>query len=112
MVMSTAQQQAFERALEDYAGFMSIEASLSRVDVRQPHPGEPEPRSVSDWQADCRNAKDKADILDELEKGVGFDKCNRLVVGLLREALVAHGWALLGLMTAAERRGNKLLVLM
>ena len=48
----------------------------------------PEP-FLSDWRADCRNAKDKANTLDELEKGVGFDKCNTLVVGLLREALVA-----------------------
>ena len=70
--------------------------------------GGPEP-FLSDWQADCRNAKDKADILDELEKGVGFDKCNTLVVGLLREALVAQGRAALGRLPAAERRGHVLL---
>eukprot|EP00964_Phaeocystis_antarctica_P127439 scaffold91108_cov65-Phaeocystis_antarctica.AAC.1 len=44
MVMSTAQQQAFERALvnmralvtfQGEVNFRSIEASLSRVDVRQ-----------------------------------------------------------------------------
>eukprot|EP00964_Phaeocystis_antarctica_P135237 scaffold99606_cov36-Phaeocystis_antarctica.AAC.1 len=90
--MSTAQQQSFERALVTFVGknnFTSIEEGLSRVDVRQ---------------ADCRNAKDKADILDELETGVGFDKCNTLVVGLLREALVAQGRAALGRLPAAERR--------
>ena len=40
---------------------------------------------------------------------MGFDKCNTLVVGLLREALVAQGWAALGRLPAAERRGNQLL---
>ena len=70
--------------------------------------GGPEP-FLSDWQADCRNAKDKADILDELEKGVGFDKCNTLVVGLLREALVAQGRAALGRLPAAERGTSVLL---
>eukprot|EP00964_Phaeocystis_antarctica_P052953 scaffold31023_cov65-Phaeocystis_antarctica.AAC.2 len=69
-------------------------------------------RFLSDWQADCRNAEDKADILDELEKGVGFDKCNALVVGLLREALVAQGRAALGRLPAAERRGSVLLISM
>ena len=64
--------------------------------------------SPIDTQADCRNAKDKADILDELDKGVGFDKCNTLVVGLLREALVAQGRAALGRLSAAERRGSPL----
>ena len=39
---------------------------------------------------------------------MGFDKCNTLVVGLLREALVAQGRAALGRLTAAERRGNEL----
>merc|ERR1740124_1018989 len=48
MVMSTEQQKSFERALVKTYGFYSIDAGLSRVDVRQ---------------ADCRNAKDKADIL-------------------------------------------------
>jgi hypothetical protein len=123
MVMSTEQQQAFERALVKVHGddnFDSIKASLSRVDVRQvraEHPGciraaarqfhilypslrqphtpllRPEQCAVSGSQADCRNTKDKADILAELEKGVGFDKCNALVVGLLREALLAQGRA-------------------
>eukprot|EP00964_Phaeocystis_antarctica_P133940 scaffold98172_cov36-Phaeocystis_antarctica.AAC.1 len=65
-------------------------------------------RSVSGWQADCRNTEDKADIL-ELEKGVGFDKCNSLVVGLLREALAAQGRAALGRLPAAERRDSVLL---
>ena len=43
-------------------------------------------------------------------KGVGFDKCNTLVVGLLREALVAQGQAALGRLPVAERRGNVLLL--
>ena len=38
---------------------------------------------------------------------MGFDKCNTLVVGLLREALVAQGWAALGRLSAAERRGSE-----
>ena len=40
---------------------------------------------------------------------MGFDKCNTLVVGLLREALVAQGQAALGRLSAAERRGSPLL---
>ena len=40
---------------------------------------------------------------------MGFDKCNTLVVGLLREALVAQGRAALGRLPAAERRGGALL---
>ena len=40
---------------------------------------------------------------------MGFDKCNALVVGLLREALVAQGRAALGRLPAAERRGSDLL---
>ena len=41
---------------------------------------------------------------------MGFDKCNTLVVGLLREALIAQGRAALGRLPAAERRGSALLV--
>ena len=41
---------------------------------------------------------------------MGFDKCNALVVGLLREALVAQGRAALGRLPAAERRGSTLLI--
>ena len=67
---------------------------------------------LSDWQADCRNAKDKAYILDELEKGVGFDECNAQVLRLLREALVAQGRAALGRLPAAERGGSGLLISM
>ena len=40
---------------------------------------------------------------------MGFDKCNALVVGLLREALVAQGRAALARLPAAERRGSTLL---
>ena len=74
--------------------------------LRQPHSTSWDLSSaVSDSQADCRNAKDKADILAELEKGVGFDKCNALVVGLLREALLAQGRAAFVRLPAAERAG-------
>jgi len=66
--------------------------------------------AVSDSQAGCRNATDKADILAELEKGVGFDKCNELVVGLLREALVAQGRAAWQRLPAAERTGSVLFI--
>ena len=71
VVMSSAQQAAFEKAL--VRDFHSIQASLSKVDVRT---------------ATCRNAEDTKAILDELEQGVGFVACNTLVIGLLREALV------------------------
>ena len=40
------------------------------------------------WQAECRNIEDKNQILHELEEGVGSVECNRLVVGLMRKALV------------------------
>ena len=43
---------------------------------------------LSDLQAECRNVEDKNQILLELEQGVGSDECNRLVVGLMRKALV------------------------
>ena len=42
------------------------------------------------WQAECRNIEDKNQILLELEQGVGSVECNRLVVGLMRKALVAQ----------------------
>ena len=58
---------------------------------------------------DCRNVKDKADVLDELEQGVGFVKCNTQVIGLLREALVAQGRAALARLPAAERGASALL---
>ena len=58
VVMSTAQQAAFETALVD--DFPSIQASLSKVDVRT---------------ATCRNAKDTKAILEELEQDVGFVAC-------------------------------------
>ena len=40
---------------------------------------------------------------------MGFDECNTLVVGLLREALLAQGRAALELLPAAERRKSVLL---
>jgi tetratricopeptide (TPR) repeat protein len=92
VVMSSAQQAAFEAALVD--DFDSIQASLSKVDVRT---------------ATCRNKKDTKAILDELEQGVGFAACNTLVVGLLREALVAQARAALERLPAAERGTSVLL---
>jgi hypothetical protein len=88
LVMSSAQQAAFEKALVD--GFDSIETSLSvqGVDVRT---------------ATCCKPEDTKAILDEMEQGVGFVACNTLVLGLLREALVAQGRAALtGLPEAAS----------
>ena len=41
---------------------------------------------------------------------MGFDECNTLVVGLLREALVAQGRAALGRLPAAERGVNALFI--
>ena len=86
VVMSSAQQAAFEEAL--VSDFDSIQTSLSKVDVRI---------------ATCRNPEDTKAILDELEQGVGFVACNTLVIGLLREALVTQGRAALARLPAAER---------
>ena len=47
-------------------------------------------RPLSDRQAKCRNIEDKNQILRELEQGVGSDECNRLVVGLMRKALITQ----------------------
>jgi tetratricopeptide (TPR) repeat protein len=92
VVMSSAQQAAFEAALR--RDFGSIQASLSKVDVRT---------------ATCRNEKDTKAILDELEQGVGFVACNTLVLGLLREALVAQARAALERLPAAERGTSALI---
>jgi len=46
------------------------------------------PLCLSNWQAECRNVEDKNQILLELEQGVGSVECNKLVVGLMRNALV------------------------
>ena len=69
VVMSSAQQVAFEEALVD--DFESIEASLAKVDVRT---------------ATCRKEEDTKAILGELERDVGFVACNTLVLGLLRDS--------------------------
>jgi len=92
VVMSSAQQAAFEEALVE--DFFSIQASLSKVDVRT---------------ATCRNEEDTKAILDELEQGVGFVACNTLVIGLLREALVAQARAALKRLPTAERGTSALL---
>ena len=92
VVMSSAQQVAFEEALVD--DFESIEASLAKVDVRT---------------ATCRKEEDTKAILGELERDVGFVACNTLVLGLLREALVAQAQAALARLPAAERGTSVLL---
>eukprot|EP00964_Phaeocystis_antarctica_P032569 scaffold18446_cov69-Phaeocystis_antarctica.AAC.1 len=86
VVMSSAQQAAFDTAL--VRDFYSIQMSLSKVDVRT---------------ATCMKPEDTKAILDELEQGVGLVECNTLVIGLLREALVAQARAALGRLPAAER---------
>ena len=107
MVMSTKEQETFETALVNPGSLASIRAGLSKIDVRQVwtlYPGlhgsssayatvgSQGPAelhtSLSDLQAECRNVEDKNQILLELEQGVGSDECNRLVVGLMRKALV------------------------
>ena len=55
-----------------------------------------------DWQAECRNIKDKNAILLELEEGVGSVECNRLVVGLMRKALVTQAKAAQATIAAAQ----------
>ena len=92
LMMSSAQQRAFETALVD--NFDSIKASLSRVDVRT---------------CECRNKEDTKAILAELEKDVGFVECNKLVVGLLNGALAEQGRLALGRLPAAERGTSKLI---
>ena len=61
------------------------------------------------WQAECRSAVDKARIMSELEQNAGFVECNKLVVGLLREALVAQAWEVLERLPAAKR-GTSVLI--
>ena len=106
MVMSTKEQETFEAALSARDGFKAIKEELSQVDVRQVREHTALARApqgpgcdctshlscapLSDWQAECRNIKDKEAILLELEQGVGSDKCNSLVIGLMREALVVQ----------------------
>jgi hypothetical protein len=57
-------------------------------------------------QAECRNTKDKDQILFELEQGVGSVECNRLVVDLMRKALVTQAKAAQAV--AAERQLDNL----
>ena len=45
-------------------------------------------------QAKCRNIEEQTQILSELEQGVGFVECNRLVEGLMRKALFAQAQAI------------------
>jgi tetratricopeptide (TPR) repeat protein len=92
VVMSSAQQDAFDEAL--ISGFDSIQASLSKVDVRT---------------ATCLKPEDTKRILDELEQDVGFVACNKQVIGLLLEALVAQARAALERLPAAER-GKSVLI--
>ena len=92
VVMSSAQQAAFEAALVN--DFDSIQTSLSKVDVRT---------------ATCRNAEDTEAILGELEQGVGFVACNTQVIGLLREALGAQARAALARLPAAQRGTSTLI---
>jgi len=84
--MSSAQKAAFETALVE--DFESIETSLSKVDVRN---------------AKCLKPEEITRILDERERGVGFIECNTLVIGLLREALVAQAQAALARLPEGER---------
>ena len=112
MVMSTKEQETFETALVTPASLDTIKAGLSKIDVRQVrgrYPGSssachmhanvasqgpvPHLSLSSDEQAECRNVEDKNQILLELEQGVGSVECNRLVVGLMRKALVAQAKA-------------------
>ena len=92
VVMSSAQRDAFETALVD--DFGSIETSLAKVDVRT---------------ATCLKPEETTRILDELERDVGFVACNTLVIGLLREALVAQARAALARLPEGER-GTSVLI--
>ena len=85
VVMSEAQQAAFERAL--VKDFESIQTQLSKVDVRQ---------------AECRNKTEQEAILGELYREVGLMECNRLVFELLRSALATQGRAALDRLPAEE----------
>ena len=91
VVMSEAQQVAFEQALlED---FDSIQTQLSKVDVRQ---------------AECRNKTEQEAILGELDREVGLMECNRLVFGLLRGALATQARAALDRLPADKRGTSEL----
>ena len=90
VVMSTAQQMAFEQALVE--DFDSIAAAVSRVDVRKvgrcgaifASSCAQSVAALSLWQAQCLWPEDRDRILGELERDVGFVQCNELVIGLLR----------------------------
>ena len=77
VVMSEAQQAAFEKALGAGGGTKTIQAAIAAVDVRT---------------AECRNAEDQAAIRSELE-AIGASECNALVVGLMREQLARQALA-------------------
>ena len=92
VVMSSAQQAAFETALEKDYG--SYDKAVSTVDVRT---------------CGCTSATDTAWLLGELERDVGLSACNEQVIGLLREALAAQGKAALARLPAAERGTSALI---
>ena len=115
VVMSTAQQMAFEQALVE--DFDSIAAAVSRVDVRKvgrcgaifASSCAQSVAALSLWQAQCLWPEDRDRILGELERDVGFVQCNELVIGLLREALVAQAKAALARLPAQERGASVLI---
>ena len=59
--------------------------------------------------ATCLKPEETTRILDELERDVGFVACNTLVIGLLREALVAQARAALARLPEGER-GTSVLI--
>ena len=98
--------------------FNLIEAAVSRVDVRQVSGCDAvfasscaqsvAPLSLL-WKAQCLWPEDRDRILGELERDVGFVQCNELVIGLLREALVAQAKAALARLPAQERGASVLI---
>jgi len=95
VVMSTEQQKSFDNAL--LFDFQSIVSAMSKVDIKE---------------AKCRNPKDQKAILDELNNDVGYSKCNKLVIGLLHDALVSKGDKGLDRMSKIERKKEESLVLL
>ena len=74
--------------------FDSIASAVSKVDVES---------------CECMTKKNTDWILGELNRDVGLSECNQQVIGLLREALAAQGWAALDRLSPEERRASTLL---
>jgi hypothetical protein len=92
LAMSDAQRRGFENTLVE--DFTTVELALSQVDVQN---------------ATCLDQVEQREILTELQKLVGFKKCNEAVIGLIHKALAEIGLAALRRIPAAEQSTSKLI---